>query len=51
MKSCSSIRQLARDHEVEMPIVEAVDAVIAGQVSPQTMIDALMARAARPERY
>ena len=51
VKSCSSIRQLARDHEVEMPIVEAVDAVIAGQVSPQTMIDALMARAARPERY
>jgi glycerol-3-phosphate dehydrogenase (NAD(P)+) len=51
VKSCSSIRQLARDNGVEMPIVEAVDAVIAGTLTPRDMIDSLMSRAAKPERY
>ncbi|GAA3642250.1 NAD(P)H-dependent glycerol-3-phosphate dehydrogenase [Microlunatus ginsengisoli] len=51
VKSCSSIRQLARDHGVEMPIVEAVDAVIAEQLTPRDMIEALMSRSAKPERY
>ncbi|HET9648029.1 MAG TPA: NAD(P)H-dependent glycerol-3-phosphate dehydrogenase [Microlunatus sp.] len=51
VKSCSSIRQLAREHGVEMPIVEAVDAVIGGTLSPRDMIDALMSRSAKPERY
>ena len=51
VKSCSSIRQLAIDHEVEMPIVEAVDAVIAEKLTPRDMIDALMSRSAKPERY
>ena len=51
VKSCSSIRQLALDHHIEMPIVEAVDAVIAEKLTPRDMIDALMARSAKPERY
>ncbi len=51
VKSCASIRQLAVDNNVEMPIVEAVDAVIAERLAPRDMIDALMSRSAKPERY
>lgn len=49
--SCASIQALADQHGVEMPIVEHVAAVIAGELSPREMITALMSRAARPERY
>jgi glycerol-3-phosphate dehydrogenase (NAD(P)+) len=51
VKSCASIQALAAARGVEMPIVEAVAAVIAGQLSPRDMIDALMSRSAKPERY
>jgi glycerol-3-phosphate dehydrogenase (NAD(P)+) len=51
VKSCASIQALADEHEVEMPIVEHVAAVIAGELSPRDMITALMSRSAKPERY
>jgi glycerol-3-phosphate dehydrogenase (NAD(P)+) len=51
VKSCGSIQELAARHGVEMPIVAAVADVISGRLAPPEMIDALMSRAARPERY
>ncbi|HLT59596.1 MAG TPA: NAD(P)H-dependent glycerol-3-phosphate dehydrogenase [Microlunatus sp.] len=51
VKSCSSIQDLARRHGVEMPIVDQVAAVIAGEITAREMIPALMGRAAKPERY
>jgi glycerol-3-phosphate dehydrogenase (NAD(P)+) len=51
VKSCSSIQDLATRHQVEMPIVEHVAAVIAGRLTPVEMITALMSRSAKPERY
>jgi glycerol-3-phosphate dehydrogenase (NAD(P)+) len=51
VKSCSSITELAAKHHVEMPIVENVAAVIAGELTPAEMITALMSRSAKPERY
>jgi glycerol-3-phosphate dehydrogenase (NAD(P)+) len=51
VKSCASIQALADEHGVSMPIVEHVAEVIAGQLSPQEMITALMSRSAKPERY
>jgi glycerol-3-phosphate dehydrogenase (NAD(P)+) len=51
VKSCASITELASRHQVEMPIVEHVASVIAGELSAAEMITALMSRAARPERY
>ena len=51
VKSCGSIQELATRHGVEMPIVAAVADVIAGRLTPPAMINALMLRAARPERY
>ncbi len=51
VKSCASIHALALAHDVEMPIVEHVAAVIAGELTPAEMITALMSRSAKPERY
>ncbi|HKX15957.1 MAG TPA: NAD(P)H-dependent glycerol-3-phosphate dehydrogenase [Propionibacteriaceae bacterium] len=51
VKSCASITKLAAKHHVEMPIVENVAAVIAGELTPVEMITALMSRSAKPERY
>jgi glycerol-3-phosphate dehydrogenase (NAD(P)+) len=51
VKSCASITDLAARHQVEMPIVENVAAVIAGELTPAEMITALMSRSAKPERY
>jgi glycerol-3-phosphate dehydrogenase (NAD(P)+) len=51
VKSCVSITELAAKHQVEMPIVENVAAVIAGELTPAEMITALMSRSAKPERY
>jgi glycerol-3-phosphate dehydrogenase (NAD(P)+) len=51
VKSCASITELAAKHHVEMPIVENVAAVIAGELNPAEMITALMSRSAKPERY
>lgn len=51
VKSCASIQALADEHGVEMPIVQHVAEVIAGELSPRDMITALMSRSAKPERY
>jgi len=50
VKSCQSIAELARKHDVEMPIVEGVAALIRGEVEPQELIEALVSRTAKPER-
>ena len=49
VKSCRSILDLARKHDVDMPIVEQVVAVCHGGVSPRESIKALMTREARSE--
>lgn len=51
VKSCASIQALASEHGVELPIVAAVAAVVAGELTPREMITALMSRSAKPERY
>jgi glycerol-3-phosphate dehydrogenase (NAD(P)+) len=51
VKSCASITELAAKHNVELPIVENVAAVVAGELTPAEMITALMTRSAKPERY
>lgn len=48
--SCSSVQQLAHEHDVEMPIVEHVAAVIAEELTPAQGVTALMSRAAGRER-
>ena len=50
VKSCQSVADLARKHDVEMPIVEGVAALIRGEVEPQELIEALVSRSAKPER-
>jgi glycerol-3-phosphate dehydrogenase (NAD(P)+) len=50
VRSCESIRDLAARHGVEMPIVEAVAALVRGEMSPQEMLARLISRAAKPER-
>jgi glycerol-3-phosphate dehydrogenase (NAD(P)+) len=51
VKSCASIQALAAQHDVEMPIVENVAAVIAGELTPAGLMTTLMSRSAKPERY
>ena len=48
--SCASVQQLAREHGVEMPIVDHVAAVIAGELTPEQGVRALMSRAPGRER-
>lgn len=50
VKSCLSIRALAEEHGVEMPITSAVCAVIEGRLAPADLVQALLARPAKPER-
>ncbi len=49
VKSCRSILDLARKHDVVMPITEQVVAVCHGGVSPRDVIGALMGREAKSE--
>ena len=51
VKSCASIQELAARHQIEMPIVENVAAVVAGELTSAEMITSLMSRSAKPERY
>ncbi len=51
VKSCASIQDLSHSVGVEMPIVDAVAAVISERITPAEMITALMSRSAKPERY
>ena len=48
--SCVSVQDLARAHGVEMPIVDHVAAVVAGTLTPEQGVEALMARTAGRER-
>jgi glycerol-3-phosphate dehydrogenase (NAD(P)+) len=50
VKSCQAVADLARKHDVEMPIVEGVAALIRGEVEPHELIEALVSRSAKPER-
>jgi len=49
VKSCLSIRDLARRHDVEMPITEQVERVCHEGVSPRVAMAALMSRSTKPE--
>jgi glycerol-3-phosphate dehydrogenase (NAD(P)+) len=49
VKSCLSIRDLARTHGVEMPITEQVELVCHEGVYPRVAMAALMARSPKPE--
>ena len=49
VKSCRSILDLARRHDIEMPITEQVVAVCHKGLSPRRVISALMGREARSE--
>jgi len=51
VKSCESIRDLARKNGVEMPIVEAVAALLRGETAPTEMVAALISRDPKPERH
>jgi glycerol-3-phosphate dehydrogenase (NAD(P)+) len=50
VKSCESIRQLAAEHGVEMPIVEHVTEVVQGRLTPKDLLVRMISRAAKPER-
>lgn len=49
VKSCRSVSELAALHGVDMPIVEHVTALIAGEMDPEQLVKALISRQARPE--
>jgi glycerol-3-phosphate dehydrogenase (NAD(P)+) len=49
VKSCLSIRDLARKHGVEMPITEQVELVCHEGVDPRVAVSALMGRSPKPE--
>jgi glycerol-3-phosphate dehydrogenase (NAD(P)+) len=50
VKSCQAVAELARKHDVEMPIVEGVAALVRGEVEPQELIEALVSRTTKHER-
>lgn len=49
MKSVSAVVDLARRHDVEMPISEAINAVITGTLGVDTLAGLLLARDLKPE--
>ena len=51
VESCFSIKALSQRYGVEMPITDAVCAVIGGSLDPRSLVQALLARAPKPERY
>ncbi|MET7750905.1 NAD(P)H-dependent glycerol-3-phosphate dehydrogenase [Micromonospora sp. NPDC005367] len=51
VKSCLSIRDLARAHGVEMPITEQVERICHEGMDPRIAVDTLMSRTAKPESY
>jgi glycerol-3-phosphate dehydrogenase (NAD(P)+) len=50
VKSCESIRDLARSSGVEMPIVEQVADLVRGDSTPAEMLSRLLSRATKSER-
>ncbi|GAA3123949.1 NAD(P)H-dependent glycerol-3-phosphate dehydrogenase [Planomonospora alba] len=51
VKSCESVLELARKHDVEMPITEVVVAVVHDGMPPGEAAMLLMSRTPKPERY
>jgi glycerol-3-phosphate dehydrogenase (NAD(P)+) len=51
VKSCDAVLELARRHHVEMPITEAIVAVMHGGLRPVEAGRLLMSRTPKPERY
>ncbi|MFI7128542.1 NAD(P)H-dependent glycerol-3-phosphate dehydrogenase [Nonomuraea sp. NPDC050153] len=51
VKSCESVLELARKHDVEMPITEVVVGVVHDGMSPAEAGTLLMSRSPKPERY
>ncbi|GAA0922084.1 NAD(P)H-dependent glycerol-3-phosphate dehydrogenase [Nonomuraea longicatena] len=51
VKSCESVLELARKHDVEMPITEVVVGVVHDGMSPKEAGMLLMSRTPKPERY
>ena len=49
VKSCSSLYQLATDHDVEVPIIEQVNLVVTEGRTPQEVVSALLGRARKAE--
>jgi glycerol-3-phosphate dehydrogenase (NAD(P)+) len=49
VKSCLAIRDLARNHGVEMPITEQVERICHEGVDPRQAVTALMSRETKPE--
>ncbi len=50
VKSCQSVSELAQKNGVEMPIAEAVTALIEGRLTPEDLVVNLISRSAKPER-
>jgi glycerol-3-phosphate dehydrogenase (NAD(P)+) len=51
VKSCESVLELARKHDVEMPITEVVVGIVHDGMSPGEAGMLLMSRSPKPERY
>jgi glycerol-3-phosphate dehydrogenase (NAD(P)+) len=51
VKSCEAVLELATKHNVEMPITEAIVAVMHRGLSPADAARLLMSRSPKPERY
>jgi len=49
VKSCRSILDLARKHDVDMPITEHVVAVVHEGMTPREMVRSLMSRETKSE--
>ena len=49
VKSCTSVKELAALHGVEMPIVDGVDDLVQGRLSPKDLVTAMIARQTQPE--
>ena len=49
VKSCRAILELARAHDVDVPITAAVEAVCFGAMTPQRMVELLMSRSMKSE--
>lgn len=51
VKSCESVLELAKKHDVEMPITEVVVGVVHDGMTPGEAAVLLMSRTPKPERY
>jgi len=49
VKSCRSVLELARHHDVEVPITQGVEAVCFGSLTPPQMLELLMSRSMKSE--